>query len=117
MLTVIVDGDNVTRALGLTRPPQVEEFLQRVEKAAVEKDWQAVVFFDGPQRFLPREEGPLIVQYAVGRSADSLIERMVYQAADRPEVVVVTHDRMEGNLVLGMGARVWNAQRLQEELG
>lgn len=114
--TVVVDGDNVTRALGLTRPPQVEEFLQRLEMAAVEKDWEVVVFFDGPERFLRREEGLLTVRYAVGCSADSLIERMVYQAEDRSHLVVVTHDRAEGNLVLGMGARVWGAQRLQEEL-
>lgn len=116
-MKILVDGDNVTRALEIVRPPQVEEFLQRLELAATEKDWEVVVFFDGPQRFLPREEGILTVRYAVGRSADSLIERAVYQTENRSEVVVVTHDRAEGNLVLGLGARVWNARRLQEELG
>lgn len=117
MLTVIVDGDNITRALHLTRPPQVEEFLQQLEMAAIAKDWEVIVVFDGPQRFFPREEGPLVVRYALGRTADSMIERTVYKSASRSEMIVVTHDRAEGNLVLGMGGRVWNAQRLQEEMG
>ena len=117
MLTVIVDGNNVVQALGLGRIPQIEEFLVRLELAAVNKDWEAIVVFDGPARFLPRESGPLVVRYIQGRTADSLIERMVYQATDRKQVVVVTLDRAEGTLVRGFGARVWSASQLQQELG
>lgn len=113
----MVDGDNITHALQLHRPPEIEAFLQKLELAAVAKDWEILVVFDGPQRFLPREQGPLIVQYALGCSADSMIERRVYQATDRFAVVVVTQDRAEADLVRAMGARVWNARRLQEELG
>lgn len=117
MIRLIVDGDNVTRALGIRRAPDVEQFLQRLELAAVEKDWEVTVFFDGPERFLRRESGLLTVKYALGRSADSLIERTVYECPDRMSMVVVTHDRAESNLVRGFGALVWDARRLQEEMG
>ena len=120
MLTVIVDGNNVVQALRGVRGEnlaQAEQFLQRLELAAVSKDWQVTVVFDGPERFIPRESGPLVVRYARGKTADTLIERTVYEAPDRTQVIVVTRDRAEANLVLGLGARVWTPQRLLEEMG
>ena len=117
MKTVIVDGDNILRALGFRSLPDVESFLQRLEIAAVEKDWEATAVFDGSPRYLPRESGPLVVRYAVGKSADSVIERMVYQISDRAAVVVVTQDRAEADLVRGLGAWVWSAEHLREEMG
>lgn len=121
MLTVILDGDNVIRALGLVRGQDLsaaESFLQRLEMAAVSKDWEVIAIFDGPERFLPRESGPLVIRHAKpGTTADTLIERLVYQAADRAQVVVVTRDRAEADLVLGLGARIWNVDRLLEEMG
>ena len=117
MLTVIVDGNNVLIELGIRRPEAVEQFLCKLEMAAAEKDWEAFAVFDGPERYLPRESGPLVVRYMKGKTADSLIERMVYQAAERSQVAVVTRDRAEGDLVRGFGAQVWSPQRLMEELG
>ena len=120
MTTIIVDGDNVFRALNLVRGADMtpaEQFLQRLESAAISKEWDVMVVFDGPERYFPRESGPLIVRYAPPKqTADTFIERLVYQTADRSAVVVVTHDRAEENLVLGLGARVWTPQRLLEEL-
>ncbi len=120
MLTVILDGENVLRALGLVRGSDLtkaEEFLQRLEMAASSKDWEVTVIFDGPQRYLPRESGLMVVRYAPGgKTADSVIEAMVYRIPDRSSVVVVTRDRAEENLVLGLGARVWPPGRLAEEL-
>ena len=120
MLTVIVDGDNLMRALRLWRGNDLsagEIFLQRLELAAVSLDWEVTVVFDGPERFLRREAGPLVVQYAPpGKTADTVIERRVHVAPDRSQIVVVTQDRAEANLVLGLGARVWTPQRLSEEL-
>ena len=117
MLTVIVDGNNVLIALGIRRNEEAERFLQRMEMAAVTKDWEAIAVFDGPERYLPRETGPLVVRYMKGKTADSLIERMVYQAPDRARVAVVTQDRAEGDLVRGFGAQLWSPKRLMEELG
>ena len=120
MLTVILDGDNVLRALGLVRGTDstaAEQFLQKLELAAVSRDWEVTVVFDGPARYFPRESGLLVVRYAPPpQTADTLIERTVYEAPDRSQVVVVTRDRAEGNLVLGLGARVWTPQRLLDEL-
>ena len=117
MLKVMVDGNNVLQALGIMRPEQAEAFLIRLELAAAHRDWEVTVVFDGPERFLPRETGLLVVRYAKGSQADTLIERMAYQAADRKQVVVVTQDHAEADLVRGLGASVWTASRLQEELG
>ena len=117
MLTILVDGNNVLPTLGLRQPDAVEQFLQKLELVAAQKDWQAIVVFDGPQRYLPREFGPLVVRYIQGKTADSLIERMVFQMPDRSQTAVVTQDRAEADLVRGLGASVWSAQRLVEELG
>ena len=78
VIQVIVDGNNVFMALGLNRSAEAEQFLQQLELAAVNRDWEVTVFFDGPSRYLPRESGPLVVQYAQGAGgADRAIERMV----------------------------------------
>ncbi len=118
---MIVDGDNTLRALRLIRGGDLsagEAFLQRLEMAAVGKDWEVIVVFDGPERFLRRESGPLVVRYAPPKqTADTVIERLVYESSDRTQVVVVTQDRAVGDLILGFGARVWNADRLLEEMG
>lgn len=117
MITLIVDGNNVLAALGIRRPEAVEQWLNRVELSAVEKDWDAIVVFDGPERYLRRETGPLVVRYMKGKTADSLIERLVYEAPDRRQVVVVTQDRAESQLVRGFGAMVWSPPRFAEEIG
>lgn len=120
-MKMIVDGDNTLRALRLIRGGDLsagEAFLQRLEMAAVGKDWEVIVVFDGPERFLRRESGPLVVRYAPPKqTADTVIERLVYESSDRTQVVVVTQDRAVGDLILGFGARVWNADRLLEEMG
>lgn len=120
MITLLVDGNNVLSDPSFKRGNDLvvgEEFLQKLELAAVSRDWEVIVVFDGPERFLPRETGPLVVRYAErGQTADTVIERLVYQAADRSQVVVVTQDRAEADLVRGFGARVWSAQQLLEEL-
>ena len=119
-LTIVLDGDNVLQALQLVRGANLsvaEQFLQRLELAAVRLDWEVTVVFDGVPRYFPRETGPLIIQYAAPRqTADAVIERLVYQTSDRSSTVVVTQDRAEANLVLGLGARVWSPHRLLEEL-
>ena len=117
MFTVIVDGDNVLRALGVNKNAAAEEFLLRLELCAACRGWEMIVVFDGPERFLRRDVGPLVVRYAPrGQTADTVIERLVYEASDRTWFVVVTRDRAEGDLVLGLGAQVWTPLRLQEEM-
>lgn len=123
-----MDGDNVLHALGLVRGRDLsagEGFLTRLERVAAEKDWEVIAVFDGPERFFPRESGPLVVRYAKPKqSADAVIERMVYEASrtppgcgTRPEgVIVVTGDRAVGDLVAGFSALVWLPERLQQEM-
>ena len=120
MILLIVDGNNLFSHLHLDvggNLTAAEGFLQQLELAAVSRDWEVTVVFDGPARFLPRETGPLVIQYAPsGKTADTVIERLVYQVPDRTHVVVVTQDRAEANLVFGLGARVWAVRRLLEEV-
>ena len=118
-MKILIDGNNVFRALGVSRrsdPPAEEGFLQRIERAAAERDWEVIVFFDGPERHLPRESGLLTVRYAQGKSADSLIERAVAENGRREPIIVVTQDRAEADLVRALGAWVWGPARLKEEL-
>jgi len=119
-MQVIVDGNNVFRALRLDSAggtADSETFLQQLELAAVERDWEITVIFDGRERYLPRETGPLTVCYSGSKqTADSLIERMAYQAQERSEVIVVTQDRAVGDLIVGLGAFVWSPARLRETL-
>jgi predicted RNA-binding protein with PIN domain len=117
-MRIIVDGNNLLGALGLLSGPdaEVEEFLQKLEMAAVQLDWEVDVIFDGSERYLPRESGPLVVKYAQGKSADSRIERMVFQSKDRKKVAVVTRDHAVSDCVRGMGAWVWSPERLKEEM-
>ncbi|MBI1953886.1 MAG: NYN domain-containing protein [Candidatus Omnitrophica bacterium] len=119
MRRVLVDGNNVLAALGLARggTAGAEAFLQKLEMAAASKDWEATVVFDGPERFLSRPTGPLVVRYAAkGQTADSVIERAVYETADRLSTVVVTQDQPQADLVRGLGAVVWTPRRLLEEM-
>lgn len=117
-MKVIVDGNNLLGAKGWLAGPgrPVEDFLQRLEVAAARRDWEVVVFFDGPARYLPRESGFLTVRYAAGSPADTRIEKLVYDAADRSGIVVVTQDRTLGDMVLGFGGRVWPVARLEQEM-
>jgi len=123
-MELMVDGDNVLRALGIVpargvsfSKEAVEQFLNRLETVAARRAWEVVVVFDGPERFMPRETGHLVIHYSGKEDADHLIERMVYQRADRSSCVVVTQDQAQARLVLGLGARVWTPRRLIEELG
>ena len=117
-MKLIVDGNNLLGALGLlgAREAQAEEFLQVLELAAAQQDWEAVVIFDGPERYQPRESGPLVVRYSQRKPADTWIERMVYNETDRIQTVVVTGDHALSNMVLGFGARVWSVDMLQQEM-
>ena len=119
-LSLFIDGNNLLYALGMGRgndSPAAEQLLQRLEICAAEKGWEVVVVFDGQERFLRRESGLLVIRYAGGgKTADTVIERLVYQAPDRSGVVVVTQDRAESDLILGLGGQVWSVRRLLEEL-
>ena len=119
-LSLFIDGNNLLYALGMGQEndsPAAEQLLQRLEICAAAKDWEVVVVFDGPERFLRRESGLLVIRYAGGgKTADTVIERLVYQSTNRTQIVVVTQDRAESDLILGLGGQVWSPKRFLKEL-
>lgn len=112
-----IDGYNV-----LHRDPTLSalarEDLEAAREALVEAvgrwcsrgDYRACIFFDGQglqAHQLPPDPGRPNVEVvftAAHLSADALIERGVYKAEDRQQVVVVSGDRGIRELCLGMGA-------------
>lgn len=120
MNQIIIDGYNVLRQLNLVRGNDLaaaEAFLQKLETAAAKLGWEVTAIFDGTERFFPRNSGPLVVQYSgPQQTADSRIERMVYEAAQRSSIVVVTRDRAISDLILGLGALAWSPERLVQEM-
>lgn len=122
---LIVDGYNVlyawTRQSGRSsRAPDAialarETFLRDLETAAAQRGLRCTVVFDGQpiEDVAHASSAHLEVLFAGGRqSADAVIERMVCRRKERCGIVVVTDDRVEGNLVTGWGAHCWSSTML-----
>lgn len=87
-----------------------ETVVEAVSRWTIARGGRACVFFDGrgrrPERFGPDAGRPAVeVVYTSSHlSADALIERAVYTAEQRHNVVVVTADRGIRDFCLGLGA-------------
>lgn len=118
--TYYIDGYNVVyRSPALHRFLAAEDF-QAARQALVEKvgrlcavdGSEATIVFDGQGRVVqlaPPDEGPPgveVIYSTDGQSADIVIERLVYLAADRNRIVVVTADREIREVCLALGALV-----------
>ncbi len=112
-----IDGYNVihhcTRLKTLARDDfeaARETLIDRVARYCTEAGKRAKIIFDGrgrrPDLVSPFLSGPdLEVIYSPAhQTADALIEREVYEAQDRSEIVVVSSDRGIRDLCGGLGA-------------
>lgn len=132
MRALIVDGYNIVHAwpsLNLTmRTRGLEDARRQLITALAEYAAQTgvavTVVFDGQARpgGLPTNEhqdGVTVVFGTKRASADHVIERAAYQAAQRGEgadVVVATDDRLERDVVGGMGVATMGARALETEV-
>lgn len=117
---LIVDGYNVlyawARRPGTPPIPVARETLLRdLELAAATRGVRCTVVFDGQpiEDVAHASSAHLEVLFAGPRqSADTVIERIVCQKKERGGLVVVTDDRLMGNLVVGWGAHGWSTTQL-----
>jgi len=121
--TFYIDGYNVIYRSKTLRPLAERDFeaareslIDRVADMCITLGRNAIVVFDGRSKHLPetvahgRGAAGLEVIYAPSStSADAVIERAVYLAPKKMDVVVVSGDRSLRDLCRGMGALVMDA--------
>ncbi len=117
---LIVDGNNVLHTWGQGQSLAVarQTLLRDLELAAALRGGHCTVVFDGApiEDVTHASSAHLTVLFGGRASADTVIERLVCQRKERCGVVVVTNDRMLGNLAFGWGAHTWSAAMLQQWL-
>ncbi|MDR0533847.1 MAG: NYN domain-containing protein [Verrucomicrobiales bacterium] len=122
---LLVDGHSVIyqwpelRALHQRQPNKCREVLVRLLGDLHDtSDWLVTLVFDGktgPAE--PVKPGKMALIYSQeGQTADSIIERLVGQVADRSLVYVVTADGAERVTVESLGAIVLSPDWLKDEL-
>jgi predicted RNA-binding protein with PIN domain len=81
-------------------------------------DKDVSIVFDGSKRFghIPSgqtESGINVIFSKNGKSADTVIERMIYKLSDKSTALVVTSDRLVRMMIGGMGARSVSAEEFE----
>lgn len=117
--TYYIDGYNVIHHSSWLKPLAAQDFesardalVEKVARFCVATGGQAKIVFDGrgrqTQPLAPLTGIPgLEVIYSPGhRSADTLIERIVYTAQDRRSIIVVSADRGIRTVCRGLSAMV-----------
>lgn len=121
--TFYIDGYNVIHRSKTLRPLAERDFegarealIDRVAEICTALGRNAIVVFDGRGRHQPekahhgRHVPGLEVLYApASTTADAVIERCVYQASNKLDLVVVSGDRGLRDLCRNMGALVMDA--------
>ena len=121
--TYLIDGYNVIHYSSVIRPLLSESieiardfFIDKVERFCITSGNKAKIVFDGRGR---HQQAPMTsdivpgleIVYSRGDlSADALIERMVYVANNRREIVVVSGDMGIRDLCRGLGAFVISSE-------
>jgi predicted RNA-binding protein with PIN domain len=127
---LIVDGYNVIHAWpdlrGLLRESLElarERLVERLATLAQLTGVEVSVVFDAHRRREGRQHeeqvgGVRTIFTGRGRSADQVIERMAYQAAERREpILVATSDSFHRAMLRGMGAAVIGTDELLRRVG
>ena len=118
----LIDGYNLLHALnalsqwrGLSR----EKFLILLADFAAARDRRVTVVLDGkgnPDEFQAYLTKSFSVLYSQDVSADTCIEKCLYERRKEASFVVVTHDRAIASMARGAGARVMSAGDILELL-
>ena len=114
-----IDGYNVIHHSSLLKPLAAQDFesardalVEKVARFCVATGGQAKIVFDGrgrqdqPRTSLPGVPGLEVIYSPGHRSADTLIERIVYTTEDRRSIIVVSADRGIRTLCRGLNAMV-----------
>jgi predicted RNA-binding protein with PIN domain len=129
MERVVVDGYNVIHAwvplkrlLDVSLEAARDKLVERLAVYAMVSGSEVTVVFDAhhsASRTNSEElvEGVRVVFTRKGHSADHVIERIAYAAGEAGDVITVaTSDRMQRDLVRGMGGAVIDARELERRV-
>ncbi|HXZ99299.1 MAG TPA: NYN domain-containing protein [Candidatus Binatia bacterium] len=130
--TIVVDGYNVIHAwpelAAVLRSENLEEarrrLIARLAEYRATSGNQVMVVFDARARARASPDREIIegieVRYGnVRESADHVIERLMYEASRRGrvlEMVLATDDRLQSDLVAGMGVPTISSRALRIEV-
>jgi predicted RNA-binding protein with PIN domain len=119
LVRILVDGYSLLHAwpqLARGQPrhsaPAREALIRILARYQDATGTPVTVVFDGPlsrpRLSRPEEVHPVEVLFSgAGRTADDLIERAVHRFQPFGEVLVITDDHAERDLVIGMGGSAW----------
>ena len=122
---VIVDGYNVIYAWACLREAKKnglecarEKLIQIMTRYQDFNDKNISIVFDGSKKidnipFDHTETGINVIFSKNGKSADTVIERMIYKLSDKSNALVVTSDRLVRMMIRGMGARSVSAEEFE----
>lgn len=129
MERVIVDGYNVIHAwvplkrlLDVSLEVARDKLIERLAVYAMVSGSDVTVVFDAHHSAARKNseelvEGVHVVFTRKGHSADHVIERLAYAAGEAGDVITVaTSDRMQRDLVRGMGGAVIDARELERRV-
>lgn len=129
MERVIVDGYNVIHAwvplkrlLDVSLEAARDKLVERLAVYAMVTGADVTVVFDAHHSAARKNseelvEGVHVVFTRKGHSADHVIERLAYAAGEAGDVITVaTSDRMQRDLVRGMGGAVIDARELERRV-
>jgi uncharacterized protein len=129
MERVIVDGYNVIHAwvplkrlLDVSLEAARDKLIERLAVYAMVTGADVTVVFDAHHSAARKNseelvEGVHVVFTRKGHSADHVIERLAYAAGEAGDVITVaTSDRMQRDLVRGMGGAVIDARELERRV-
>ena len=121
---LIVDGYNIinkwprlVKAKNLSIESGRDELYRLVQAYCDNKGVDGVIVYDGKSAERTFENGnPAVIYSAKGESADTVIESLIYNISDKSSVRLVTDDRNEANVAMGMGAFVISAKAFESEI-
>jgi uncharacterized protein len=129
MERVIVDGYNVIHAwvplkrlLDVSLEAARDKLIERLAVYAMVTGSDVTVVFDAHHSAARKNSEELVESVHVvftrkGHSADHVIERLAYAAGEAGDVITVaTSDRMQRDLVRGMGGAVIDARELERRV-
>lgn len=127
---MIVDGYNILNAW-----PELRKLIRKTGLSGARAELirylsayqdctgvEVTLVFDGPKKEAsisaeaPGDESIKVIYSKSGKTADTYIERLVYQSPEPGSIRVATSDRQLKLIVLGMGARQISATGLEKEV-
>ena len=115
---IIVDGYNVINSwqrLKRLRNKSLEfkrlSLISTLQNFSDYTGKEVSIVFDGNGvKELSKKDGSLSIIFSKkGETADTVVERLVYRRKNKKKILVATNDRIEQNMIFGMGATFINS--------